>query len=44
MEFSEKIFDMKFIEPKIHGFIDYMAGVILIATHHFLVLTTWQKP
>jgi hypothetical protein len=22
---------MKFIEPKIHGFIDYMAGIILIA-------------
>jgi hypothetical protein len=35
MEFSEKIFDMKFIEPKIHGFIDYMAGVILIATSSF---------
>ena len=35
MEFSEKNFDMKFIEPKIHGFIDYMAGVILIATSSF---------
>ena len=33
--FLQKIFDMKFIEPKIHGFIDYMAGVILIAPHLF---------
>jgi len=26
---------MKFIEPKIHGFIDYMAGIILIAAPSF---------
>jgi hypothetical protein len=26
---------MKFIEPKIHGFIDYVAGIVLIATPSF---------
>jgi hypothetical protein len=31
VEFSAENFRMKFIEPKVHGFIDYMAGVILIA-------------
>jgi hypothetical protein len=29
--YLKKIFDMRFVEPRIHGFIDYFVGIMLLA-------------